>query len=257
MTQPPKSVLKTFQVAVPVADLLDKPGGARTRQVLYGEAVQPLGEANGHILVRRVADGYRGAMRAEDLSNPVAPTHQVITLATHLYTGPDFKSPDVASLSFGARVTLVETEGKFGRTHEGLYIPMAHVAAAHLRFSDPASIAELFLGTPYLWGGNSRLGLDCSGLVQAACLACGISCPGDSGDQSRSAGEMVADDAPLERNDLLFWKGHVAMAVSPERIIHANAGHMSVVFEPVEEAIRRIATQGDGPVTGRRRLVVS
>ncbi|WP_193140426.1 MULTISPECIES: C40 family peptidase [unclassified Meridianimarinicoccus] len=255
MTQPARPALKTFQVAVPVADLLDRPGGTRSRQLLYGEAVQPLAEADGHILVRRVADGYRGAMRPEDLSQPVEPTHQVITLATHLYAAPDFKAPDVASLSFGARLTLTGTEGSFGQTHEGLYVPMVHVAKAHLRFSDPASIAELFLGTPYLWGGNSRLGLDCSGLVQVACLACGLSCPGDSGEQARTAGQAVADAEPLQRNDLLFWKGHVALAVSDDRLIHANAHHMSVVYESAEEAVRRIAGQGDGPVTSRRRLV--
>lgn len=256
MTQPPQSALRSFQVAVPVADLLASPGGARARQLLYGDLVQPLGEENGFILVRRVSDGYRGAMRADDLSEAVTPTHQVTALGTHLYMAPDFKSRDVASLSFGARLTLTGTEGKFGVTHEGLYVPKAHVAAARLRFSDPAAVAELFLGTPYLWGGNSRLGIDCSGLLQVACLACGISCPGDSGPQERSAGEPVDEAEPLARNDAIFWEGHVAIAVSPTRLIHANAHHMAVVYEPVEEAIRRIAAQGDGQVTGRRRLVV-
>ncbi|MCA8882421.1 MAG: C40 family peptidase [Rhodobacteraceae bacterium] len=257
MTQPPKSALRSFQVAVPVADLLESPGGARARQLLYGDVVQPLSESNGHILVRRVADGYRGAMRADDLADAVAATHQVTALATHLYIAPDMKSRDVASLSFGARLTLSGTENGFGITHEGLFVPQVHVAKDHLRFSDPAGVAELFLGTPYLWGGNSRLGIDCSGLMQAACLACGIPCPGDSAAQERSAGQPVDDAEPLARNDAIFWKGHVAIAVSSSRLIHANAHHMAVTYEPVEEALRRIAAQGHGTVTGRRRLVAA
>ena len=126
-----------------------------------------------------------------------------------------------------------------------------------LKFNDLAAVAELFLGTPYLWGGNSRLGLDCSGLIQAACLACGVPCPGDSGDQSRDVGDALDPADPLRRGDLVFWNGHVGMMVNQTLMIHANAHHMATVFEPLEDATARIEAAGDGPVTARRRPVLA
>lgn len=243
------------QVVVPVADILDAPEGARQRQLLYGDGVEVTGRGEGWTRVCALRDGYTGVMRTDDLGSAVTATHHVTALATHLYAAPDIKSADLASLSLGARLTLVSESGSFGRTHAGYFVPLVHVAPVRRRFGDPVAVAELFLGTPYLWGGNSRLGLDCSGLVQTACLACGLPCPGDSGDQEKSAGAEVAADAPLARGDLVFWRGHVAIATDDTTLIHANAHHMAVVYEGAEDAIRRIAGQGGGSVTGRRRLL--
>jgi cell wall-associated NlpC family hydrolase len=121
--------------------------------------------------------------------------------------------------------------------------------------TDPAAVAALFLGTPYLWGGNSYLGIDCSGLVQAACLACAIACPGDSDQQAKEVGTVLTDGSDLRRNDLIFWKGHVAIVTDGSTLVHANAGYMSVVYEPLDAALTRIETQGDGRPTGFRRLL--
>jgi cell wall-associated NlpC family hydrolase len=247
---------RAAQVVVPVADILDRPDGARQRQALYGAIVETSSATEGWVHVRARRDGYAGVMRTHDLGAPVAATHHVTALATHLYTAPDIKSPDLATLSLGAELAVVAEAGAFGRTQAGYFVPLVHIAPLRRRFADPAAVAELFLGTPYLWGGNSRLGIDCSGLVQTACHACGLSCPGDSVDQAQAAGSEVAPDAPLARGDLLFWKGHVALALDDQRLIHANAHHMAVAYEGAEDAVRRIAGQGGGNVTGRRRLAV-
>ncbi|MCA8878620.1 MAG: C40 family peptidase [Rhodobacteraceae bacterium] len=247
---------KLHQVTVPVADIRDEPGGARLRQLVYGETVEQIGDREGWIAVRAVRDGYRGVMKPTDLAPAQEATHRVIALGTHLYAAPDIKARDTEGLSFGSRLTLDGDSDGFLRTHDGRYVPKVHVTRVGRHFRDPAGVAELFLGTPYLWGGNSRLGLDCSGLVQIACHACGIPCPGDSGDQAREAGTPVGIEVPLARGDLLFWDGHVAMAVAPDRLIHANAHHMAVVFELAEEAVRRIAKQGGGRLIARRRLLV-
>lgn len=243
-----------WQVCVPLADLRDAPDGRRQRQLLFGETVDLEGGAGPWRAVRAHRDGYRGMVKAAEIGPAAPATHKVAALGTHLYAEPDMKSPDLATLSFGARLRIVEEREGFGRTREGRFVPLVHCVPLAQHFADPASVAEMFLGTPYLWGGNSRLGIDCSGLVQAACLACGISCPGDSADQARSLGAPVDDQVLMERNDLLFWAGHVAIATGADMLVHANAHHMAVVYEPAHEAVRRIARQGGGSLTQRRRL---
>lgn len=246
---------QTRQVAVPVADIRDAPGGRRTRQLLFGEVVQPLQDFGEHVHVSARRDEYTGVMARADLGPPTAATHWVTSLATHVYTAPDIKAPEVMSLSFGSQLTIVSQDGPFSQTLQGQFVPSAHIQPVARRFADPVAVAELFLGTPYLWGGNSRLGLDCSGLVQVACLACGMACPGDSGDQERELGRALPVDADMQRGDLIFWNGHVGWVVGPDQLLHANAGYMATVYEPMDAAIARIYDQGDGPVTSRKRLV--
>ena len=154
----------------------------------------------------------------------------------------------------GARLTIAAEHGRFMETVDGLFVPAPHLCPLGRWAADAASVAERFLGTPYLWGGNSRAGIDCSGLVQAALTAAGHFCPGDSDMQERSVGLPVAPGEAPRRGDLYFWKGHVAMAVSADRLIHANGFHMAVGYEGIEAAAERIAAQGEGPVTAIRRL---
>jgi len=130
-----------------------------------------------------------------------------------------------------------------------------HIAPISSVETDPASVAALYLDSPYLWGGNSRWGIDCSGLIQAACSACGIPCAGDSDHQEASLGELLPDGSLPQRNDVLFWKGHVALVWDEETLIHANAHAMACVLEPIEDALARIE-KTDGPVTAHRRLPV-
>ncbi|MFG6594622.1 C40 family peptidase [Sulfitobacter sp. 1A13368] len=238
------------QVAVPVADLCRRPDGPRDRQLLFGEQVTVLHEASGWTYVQAEKDGYCGHVLQSTLGTPRSATHRVCVPATHAYRDADLKSPDLLSLSYGARVTVTAETKDFAETPQG-HIPLGHLAPVESREADPAQIAALFLGTPYLWGGNSRWGIDCSGLVQAALLACGIPCPGDSDQQEKTVGAPVSD--AYQRNDLLFWKGHVALVVDGETMIHANAHAMAVSYENIAEAIARIEAGGDGPVTAHRR----
>ena len=240
------------RVAVPVADLDGSPGGMRDRQLLWGEGVTVYEERDGFAFVEAHRDGYVGYVAAVSLSEPRAPSHRVAVPATHLYRDEDIKGPDLRHLSFGALVTVEAERRKFWETPEG-YIPKAHLRPLDKPFTDAAAVAQLHFGVPYLWGGNSVLGIDCSGLVQASLLACGVPCPGDS-DLQRNLGTEIPDGEPLRRGDLLFWKGHVAMAVDGETIIHANGHHMAVAYEGAERAILRIRAQGEGEVLARRRL---
>jgi cell wall-associated NlpC family hydrolase len=241
------------RIAVPVADLLNAPEGRRERQLLCGEAVTLYEERAGWAFVQAARDGYAGYLRCAELAADFAATHRVSAPATHVYSQADFKSPERCSLSYASQVAVTGEEGRFAVTPEG-FIPRAHLAAAAERAADPVAVAEMFLGTPYLWGGNSRFGIDCSGLVQAALLACGLPCPGDSDQQEAETGGLLPEGTAARRGDLLFWKGHVALVRDAETLIHANAHHMAVALEPLQPAIARILEQGDGPVTAHKRL---
>ncbi|MGX0902176.1 cell wall-associated NlpC family hydrolase [Roseovarius sp. MBR-79] len=246
-------------IAWPLVDLCRTPDGARDRQLLMGEAVEiasssglTRGSSSGWTAVRAARDGYEGFVPEAALTTGRV-THRVAARATHLYPAPDIKARERAMLSLGARLEVIGQNGIFAETPQG-FVPLAHLAPLDAPESDPVAVAERLLGTPYLWGGNSSLGIDCSGLVQAGCLACAIPCPGDSGPQEAALGHPLPEDAPLRRGDLLFWRGHVAWVSEPGTLLHANAHHMAVAYEPVSQAITRITAQGGGPVTARRRF---
>lgn len=236
-----------------VVDLFDAPQGRRDRQLLLGTQVNVYERRDGWAFVQSKRDGYVGYLPESALTAPTVPTHRVGTIATHAYSAEDFKSRDLLRLSFGAEVTVTDERHKFFETPQG-FVPKKHLRPLSQPFADPATIAQLHFGVPYLWGGNSSLGIDCSGLVQAALLACGLPCPGDSDMQREGLGNLLADDAPLQRGDLVFWKGHVAMMVDADTMIHANAHHMAVVYEGLEQAKLRIQAQGDGAVLACRRV---
>nr|WP_216665473.1 C40 family peptidase [Pseudoruegeria sp. HB172150] len=245
---------ETARVALPIADLWRNPGGRRDRQLWLGDTVTVYERHEGFAYVQSVKDSYVGYVEEDALREAAPePTHWVAVPGSQAYPEPDMKVPQVMDLCFGAAVTVVSHQPKFFETADGLYIPKSHLWPIDKRFADPVTAAQLFYGAPYLWGGNSPRGIDCSGLVQAALIASGRDCPGDS-DQQEVLGQEIPEQAPLQRGDLIFWKGHVAMMVDTDTMIHANAHHMAVAYEPFDKAIQRIEAQGDGPVTHRRRL---
>ncbi|WP_170326187.1 C40 family peptidase [Ruegeria arenilitoris] len=237
----------------PVVNLLRRPDGPRDRQLLFGDTVTVTETQGGWSHVTADKDNYTGWVASDQLGAWFEDTHWITAPATHAYAEPDMKSPDRVSLSFGSKVQVLSEQGRFLETELG-FIPAVHAKLNATHLTDPVAVAELFLGTPYLWGGNSRFGLDCSGLVQAGLLACGIPCPGDSGDQERELGQALPAGTDPKHGDLLFWKGHVAWVYDDNMLLHANAFHMDVTFEPMDQAIARILDQGDGPVTSHKRL---
>jgi cell wall-associated NlpC family hydrolase len=240
------------QIAVPVADLMRSPDGPRDRQLLFGDTVTIRATQNGWSHVQSAKDGYGGYIQATQIELLQQATHWVSAPATHIYKAPDLKSEDQLSLSFGSNIAVLGWKDNFAQTKDG-YVPAVHLTPAGTYMNDPLDVAELFLGSPYLWGGNSWFGLDCSGLVQAAFLACGRACPGDSHQQERTLGPPLPKDTPPRRGDLLFWKGHVAMLYDSNTLLHANAHHMAVRFEPLDTALMRIEAQGGGRVTSHLR----
>lgn len=198
------------------------------------------------------SDGYVGWMSANALGHSnAAPTHKVVVPRTLAFPAPDIKRPPLNALPMGALLTLARQDERFGITDGGWHVPLAHVAPLKARQPDFVAVAEQFRNVPYLWGGKTLLGLDCSGLVQVSLQAAGVACPRDSDMQELTLGTL-SNLQDLRRGDLIFWKGHVAIARDPETLIHANAHHMMVAIEPVADAIARIKAAGSAITTIKR-----
>jgi cell wall-associated NlpC family hydrolase len=202
------------------------------------------------------ADGYTGWLPVNALAAPgPAATHKVAVPRTLVFPDRSIKLPPVEALSLGCRLAIARIEGPFALAHSGGYVPTRHLAPLDTFAPDMVAVAEAFLHVPYLWGGKTSLGLDCSGLVQIALAACGVPCPRDSHMQEATLGVPLSpapDLSNLRRGDLLFWKGHVAIARDPDTLIHANAFHMAVAIEPISAAIARIAAAGNELTSVRR-----
>ena len=255
MEAPPPGVRlvpgQNMRITQPVVDLCAAPAGARDKQMLLGQGFTMLDIHDGWAFGFDPVDDYVGYLPQEVIAQAESPTHRLAVRQSHIYPQPDFKSREMASLSFLSELEVVGEVGRFAELASGGFVPLQHVEPLSWVAADAVTVAESFLGTPYLWGGNCGSGIDCSGLVQLALWAAGRACPRDS-DMQESLGADI--DGALQRGDLLFWKGHVAMVVDENRIIHANAHHMAVAYEGIEAAIIRIEAQGDGPVIARRRL---
>ena len=181
-----------------------------------------------------------------------SPTHRVAVPRTLVFPGPSIRLPPLEGLSFGCKLAITRIDGPLAVTDTNGFVPACHLKPLDTSEPDFVAVAETFVGVPYLWGGKTSLGLDCSGLVQIALMTSGTACPRDSDMQERALGAGVPL-SDLQRGDLVFWEGHVAIAHDATTLVHANAFHMAVAFEPVAEAIERIAAAGS-EVTSVRRI---
>jgi Bacterial dipeptidyl-peptidase Sh3 domain/NlpC/P60 family len=239
-----------FEIAEALAPLREAPSSDATllTQALKGERVTIYDRnREGFAWGQLNSDGYVGWLPDRALIKPAAaPTHKVASLRTFAFPGPSIKLPPVDTLVMGDLVTVVREDGAFAVTREGWYLPRQHVGSIDRYESDFVAVAERFAGTPYLWGGKSGIGIDCSGLVQLSLNAAGTGCPRDSDMQQDGLGRVLtsAESKKLQRGDLIFWKGHVAIARDARTIVHANAHHMATVIEDTSEAIARIKATG-------------
>lgn len=246
-------------VIAPAAWLRPAPGEDQNigTEVLFGEPVRVFDEREGWAWVQLEGDGYVGYVPASALGEALRePTHRVAVPRTHIYPAANIKAPPSAALPMNAALAIDGAEQGMARLAGSGFVFAGHLATRGEPECDFVAVAARFLGAPYLWGGKTSLGLDCSSLVQLALHAAGFKCPRDSDMQEAQLGASVppgGSEEALRRGDLVFWPGHVGMMADADELLHASAHHMMVVREPFAEAVARIASAGHD-ITAVRRL---
>jgi len=252
-----------MRVIVPVADIKARPeeNAPLTSQLLLGDEVQILERDRDFCSIQSTKDGYVGYIATASLDIVKTQlTHYVCVPRTFLYLQPDLKLPSLAALSLASKLTItdfVENRGTlYGQLENGNAVFAGHLASLDGLATDLATdyvtIAQSLISTPYLWGGVSAFGIDCSGLVQLALSLAGQAVLRDSDMQAATIGQVLSPDTPLQRGDLVFWHGHVAIMCDEAMLVHANGASMDVRIEPYTEAVARIANQYGSPILHRR-----
>jgi cell wall-associated NlpC family hydrolase len=247
------------RIVAPIAALRRAPASdaALETEALYGETVTIYEEKDNWGWVQLERDSYVGYIEASALGVPTTATHRIDALRSFGYPGPSMKLPPRLALPFDARLEIASESGDFAVTPDGLHFWSRHLQLLGGEAKDFVAVAERFIGAPYLWGGRSPLGIDCSGLAQTALRAIGIAAPRDSDQQEGQLGAALAIQDSLEglrRGDLVFWKGHVGIMRDARTLLHANGWHMLVVSEALRKARERTQEKAREPISSIRRL---
>ena len=235
------------QVTHAAAGLRSAPSSDATleTELLFGEIFTVYELKNGWVWGQAALDSHVGYALADAFGDTVVtPTHRVTARATPLLSTPDVKQPSRAILPMNSKLHVVEHSERFTRLADGAHVFSAHIAPVTYGAPDWVAVAESFADAPYLWGGKTFAGVDCSGLIQTALEAAGIAAPRDTDLMETALGAPLDLDAPLQRGDLVFWKGHMGAMLDATRLIHANATAMQVTIEDFATARARIAADG-------------
>lgn len=242
-----------WKVTAPVIDVRETPDNEALRgklesQLQYGEIFIAEEDAGDWLKGRCAHDGYPGYVEKKYLTQEfAAATHVVTAQRSDVYRDASIKSPIRRTIGMGAQLTVIEMGEKFAKLDDGTHIYARHITALSAK-EDFVTAAEKLVETPYVWGGRSGLGTDCSGLVQISLARSGIDAPRDTEDQEKAVGKDATKDA-RQRGDIVYFPGHVGIMVDAENILHANAFHMKTCVEKLD-----VVTQRSGGITAVRRI---
>ncbi|MDC1445122.1 C40 family peptidase [Amylibacter sp.] len=245
-----------LQVCTPVCNILDKPNGNLERQMLFGDGFECGSNTGEWVKGKRLSDGYKGYVKKDNLKNWEKSTNKICSFGAQIYKEPNIKTVPLMNIPFQSEITVVNDYDDFFKLNNNSYIHKMHTQPISIIKKDYIETAKKYLGVPYLWGGNSQYGVDCSGLVSLALRNAGYTTPGDSFDQEKELGNKVPKNDYLKRGDLIFWKGHVGLMVDEETLLHANGHHMKVVLEPLFQVKKRIKDNNGGLVLSVNRLII-
>jgi hypothetical protein len=240
-----------FSIGVGRASLRVNPSddAAQDSELLFGEVFTVYDRTKGWAWGQAANDLYVGYVRENALTAPFQVQAKVSALLAPVFSAADLKTPVRDLLPMNAAVAVTNRDGDYVRIGEGQFLHQRHLGPVEKDF---VSVAERFLGAPYVWGGKTAAGLDCSGLIQTALQATGKAAPRDTDMMEKALGEPVPL-SDIRRGDLVFWKGHMGVMLDETCLLHANAFHMLAAIEPLAEAIARIE-KAAGPVTSIKRL---
>jgi hypothetical protein len=239
-----------------IANVLPKPdalAGLDT-QAIFGEPFTVYERKGQWVWGQLARDGYVGFVQDTFVETGVmSPAYRVCALRAPVFARADLKSAHLGYLPLNAAISVASEEADYVELKSGGWLSRKHVSDFGSAEPDWVAVAERILGAPYLWGGKTPDGLDCSGLIQTAMHAAGLECPRDTDMQERALGSALAEGTKLQRGDVVFWKGHVGVMRNDTELLHANAHHMCTAIEPLAEAITRIAAKGT-QISSIRRL---
>ena len=250
-----------YQVAVGVVAIYGAPDATTpmTTQLLYGEYFNVFEFNNEWVWGQSLKDGYVGYCSISGLTPDLHDcTHHVSALSTHIYPEPNLKVPPVDLIHMMSDVSVIDEsqENGFVPLADGNWIYGTHISKDF--GTEPVSEALKFLYTPYLWGGRSNAGIDCSALVQIAYASVGIEIPRDADLQENNFGITLDEDQVPRHGDIAFFPGHVGIMLDDMHLLHANAHHMRVSIDPLREVIDIVSFQTDKPpLTAIKRISFS
>jgi len=244
------------QVSRGVVDLRAAPSqdGSLHTQLLFGEQFTVYEDKDGWVWGQASLDNYVGYARREDFGPTRSATHRIVSLSTPLLNAPDVKKGARDMLPMNAKVSVADSAERFAKLTDGYYVFAGHIAPIGHHAPDWVAVAEQFVGIPYVWGGKTSAGIDCSGLVQTALEAGGKTSPRDTDMMEAALGTSIPLDAELRRGDLIFWKGHVGLMLDAVHLVHANGYFMQVSIEPLALVRERTLAKEGVPIRSIKRL---
>ncbi len=248
------------QIATPIASLRKDMSNSSEleTQCLFGEKVFIKSSKKNWLLCKTLNDSYQGWIEKKNVDIITLSSHKIINLISNIYKKPDVKSEVITKLYFNSQVSINyfnETWSEIHYKNKIYYISSKHLAPIKEINKEWIDVAFSFLGAPYLWGGKTFIGIDCSGLVQLALSASGILVPRNTDEQAKNSHNRLKTVSKIERGCLIFWKGHVAIALKKNKLLHSNAYHMCVQTEPLNKALSRIKEKY-GDITSIKKVLI-